>query len=76
MLAGQAALLRGGAGLRAHVFAEAGEVVLAVEHQDKGLLVGEHILAEGGAEFGEPFANLGQPAGAPLAAARRRRGGR
>ena len=37
------------------------EVLLAFEHQRIGLLVGQNILAEGGAELGQPFADSGDP---------------
>ena len=44
--------------------AQAGEVVLGFQHQGIRLLVGEHVLAERGAERGEPLPDLGD---APLA---------
>ena len=32
-----------------------------LEHQGEGLLIGQHILAEGGAEARQPLADLRQP---------------
>ena len=40
---------------------QAGEVVLGFEHQGIGLLVGEHVLAECGAERRQPLADRGEP---------------
>ena len=45
---------------RARKIRQAGEVVLG-ERQHVSLLVGEHVLAEGRAEAGEPVADLLQP---------------
>ncbi len=41
--------------------AEAGEVVFGLQHQGIGLLVGEHVLAERGAQRREPLPDLGHP---------------
>ena len=44
----------------AHELGQAGQVGFAVKPQRKGLLVGEHVLAERGAELGEPLDDLGE----------------
>ena len=51
---------RGAARRRAREVRQAGEVVLAERHH-VGLLVGEHVLAERGAERREPIPDLLQP---------------
>ena len=61
VLAGHAALGGGRARRRAHEIGQAGEVVLALEHQRVVLLVGQHVLAEGRAERGQPLGDLGEP---------------
>ena len=61
VLARQAALLGGFARGRAHEIGQAGQVLLAVEHQRVALLVGEHVLAERGVEDGEPLVDRGEP---------------
>ena len=60
-LPGHAALGGGGARGGAHEIGQAGEIGLAVEHQRVGLLVGQHVLAERGAERRQPLGDLGQP---------------
>ena len=62
MLVRQASLRRRRPGRRAGAFAQAGEVILALEHQRVSLLVGQHVLAEGGAERGQPLADRRNPA--------------
>src|SRR5260370_17821633 len=57
MLFRHASLRRGGTGRRAGAFAQAGEVFLALEHERVSLLVRQHVLAEGGAERGQPLAD-------------------
>ena len=44
----------------AHEIGQAGQLRFAFEPQRKGLLVGEHVLAERGAELGKPLDNRGK----------------
>jgi hypothetical protein len=57
----EAAFLRVGFHRLAHEFRHTGKLRLAVDRQREGLLVGKHILAECGPEFGQAFDDLGQP---------------
>ncbi len=66
------ALLRGHAGGSADTVRQAGQVRLAFEHQRIGLLVGEHILAEGGAQRRQPLVDGGESS---LGGRRQRRAG-
>src|SRR4051812_17751338 len=55
MLAGVPALLCRFPRRRAQEIRQASQVLLALQHERVGLLVGEHVLAECGAEPGEPL---------------------
>ena len=59
-LPGRPALLGRGARGRAGEIRQAGEIGL-VEEQRVGLLVGQHVLAELGAEAREPLVDRGEP---------------
>ena len=60
VLAREAALLGRRARRRAHEIGQTGELVLAVEHEGIALLVRQHVLAEAGAERGEPLVDVGE----------------
>ncbi len=60
-LPGRPRSARRGSRSRAGSLAQPREVLLAFEHQRIGLLIGQNILAEGGAELGQPFADSGDP---------------
>ena len=60
MLAGQTARLGGLAGGGAQEIRKSGEIGLGLQHQHVVALVGEHVLAESGAERREPLADLGK----------------
>jgi len=55
------AFLCGRAGRRDDVLGQARELIPGVERQHVALLVGQHALAELGAEDGQAFADLGEP---------------
>ena len=57
MRARKPALGAGGARGGQHEIGKAGAVGLGFEHQRVGLLIGEHVLAEGGAQSREPLAD-------------------
>src|SRR5262245_15130555 len=61
MLAGKGALGRRRARRLAHKVRQSRQIVLALEHERITLLVGEHILAERGAERREPLVDLSKP---------------
>src|SRR4051812_4181927 len=58
MLAGKGALGCRRARRLAHKIRQSREIVLAFEHERISLLIGEHILAERGAERRQPLADL------------------
>ena len=73
-LAGEPALFRRGPGGGDKAVGEPGAVVLAELHEPV-LLVAEQMMAEAGAEMGEPLVDLGHPLLGLLGRGRRRRGG-
>ena len=61
MAAGKSARVRGLPRGGAHIVRQAREIRLALEFDEGVALVRQHILAEGGAERGEPLADRRQP---------------
>jgi len=61
VLAGKPALLGRRTRRRAHEIRKTGEVIFAVEQQRIALLVRQYVLAEGGAERGEPRIDIHKP---------------
>src|ERR1700749_4720481 len=60
-MAVEAAFLRFGSHRLAHESGQAGKFGLVVQGEREALLVGEHILAEGGAKLRQPLDDLRQP---------------
>ncbi len=60
-MAAELALLRFGFHRLAHEVGQAGELGFALDREREGLLVGEHVLAERGAQSGEALGDFGKP---------------